>query len=74
MAQVEVKVKLDLPPGVELLGYDRSGDGHEPKEWRQCFGIAVSSGVGQLQNSLGYVAQAETSNGTSWSGSAARSR
>jgi hypothetical protein len=28
MAQVEVKVKLDLPPGVELLGYERSGDGH----------------------------------------------
>jgi transposase len=28
MAQVEVKVKLDLPPGVALLGYERSGDGH----------------------------------------------
>lgn len=28
MAQVEVKVTLDLPPGVELLGYERSGDGH----------------------------------------------
>jgi len=28
MAQVEVKVKLDLPPGVELLGYERCGDGH----------------------------------------------
>ncbi len=28
MAQVEVKVKLDLPPGVELLGYERSRDGH----------------------------------------------
>jgi transposase len=28
MAQVQVKVKLDLPPGVELLGYERSGDGH----------------------------------------------
>jgi transposase len=28
MAQIEVKVKLDLPPGVELLGYERSGDGH----------------------------------------------
>ena len=26
--QIEVKVKLDLPPGVELLGYERSGDGH----------------------------------------------
>ena len=24
----EVKVELDLPPGVELLGYERSGDGH----------------------------------------------
>ena len=28
MAQIEVKVKLDLPAGVELLGYERSGDGH----------------------------------------------
>jgi hypothetical protein len=28
MAQIEVKVKLDLPPGVELLGYERCGDGH----------------------------------------------
>ena len=28
MAQIEVKVKLDLPVGVELLGYDRCGDGH----------------------------------------------
>ena len=28
MAQIEVKVTLDLPPGVELLGYERSGDGH----------------------------------------------
>ncbi len=25
MAQIEVKVKLDLPPGVELLGYERCG-------------------------------------------------
>jgi len=28
MAQIEVKVKLDLPPGVELLGYERCGEGH----------------------------------------------
>ena len=28
MAQIEVKVKLDLPAGVELLGYERCGDGH----------------------------------------------
>ena len=28
MVQVEVKVKLDLPSGVELLGYERHGDGH----------------------------------------------
>jgi transposase len=28
MAQIEVKVKLDLPVGVELLGYQRCGDGH----------------------------------------------
>jgi transposase len=28
MVQIEVKVKLDLPPGVELLGYERCGDGH----------------------------------------------
>ena len=28
MAQVEIKVKLDLPAGVELLGYERAGDGH----------------------------------------------
>ena len=27
MAQIEVKVKLDLPPGVELLVYERCGDG-----------------------------------------------
>jgi hypothetical protein len=26
--EVNVKVKLDLPPGVELLGYERYGDGH----------------------------------------------
>ena len=26
MAQIEVKVKLDLPAGVELLGYERWGD------------------------------------------------
>ena len=26
MAQIEVKVKLDLPPGVELLGYERCGE------------------------------------------------
>ena len=26
MAQVEIKVKLDLPEDVELLGYDRVGD------------------------------------------------
>ncbi len=25
---VRVNVELDLPPGVELLGYERSGDGH----------------------------------------------
>jgi len=28
MAQIEVKVKVDLPPGVELLGDERCGDGH----------------------------------------------
>ena len=28
MAQTEVKVKLDLPAGVELLGYERCGEGH----------------------------------------------
>jgi transposase len=28
MAQVEVKVKLDMPPGVEVLGYERCGEGH----------------------------------------------
>ena len=28
MAQIEVKVKLDMPPGVEVLGYERCGDGH----------------------------------------------
>ena len=28
MAQIEVKVKLDLPPGVELLGYERCGEGY----------------------------------------------
>jgi transposase len=28
MAQIEVKVKLDLPAGVELLGYERCADGH----------------------------------------------
>ncbi len=28
MAQIEVKIKLDLPVGVELLGYERCGDGH----------------------------------------------
>ena len=26
--EVKVKVKLDLPAGVELLGYERYGDGH----------------------------------------------
>ena len=26
MAQIEVKVKLDLPAGVELLGYERCGE------------------------------------------------
>lgn len=28
MAQIEVEVKLDLPVGVELLGYERCADGH----------------------------------------------
>jgi transposase len=28
MAQIEVKIKLDLPVGMELLGYERCGDGH----------------------------------------------
>lgn len=28
MAQIDLKVKLDLPPGVELLGYERAGEGH----------------------------------------------
>jgi len=28
MAQIEVKVKLDMPPGVEVLGYERCGEGH----------------------------------------------
>ncbi len=28
MAQIEVKVKLDLPADVELLGYERCGEGH----------------------------------------------
>lgn len=28
MAQIEAKVKLDLPAGVELLSYERCGDGH----------------------------------------------
>ena len=28
MARIDVKVKLDLPAGVELLGYERCGDGH----------------------------------------------
>ena len=28
MAQIEVKVKLDLPAGVELFGYERCGEGH----------------------------------------------
>jgi transposase len=28
MAQIEVKIKLDLPAGVELLGYERCGEGH----------------------------------------------
>ena len=28
MAQIEVKVKLDLPQGVELLGYERCDEGH----------------------------------------------
>jgi len=28
MGQIVVKVKLDLPAGVELLGYERCGDGH----------------------------------------------
>lgn len=28
MGQIEVKVKLDMPAGVELLGYERCGDGH----------------------------------------------
>jgi len=28
MAQVEVEVKLDLAEGLELVGYERSGDGH----------------------------------------------
>ena len=28
MAQIEIKVKLDLPDGVELLGYERVGEGH----------------------------------------------
>ncbi|MHC4181165.1 MAG: hypothetical protein ACYSWU_27015 [Planctomycetota bacterium] len=28
MAQIEVKVKLELPAGVELLGYQRCGEGH----------------------------------------------
>jgi hypothetical protein len=27
MAQVEIKVKLDLPEDVELLGYERVGEG-----------------------------------------------
>jgi len=27
MARIKVKVKLDLPLGVELLVYERSGDG-----------------------------------------------
>ena len=28
MAQTEVRVKLDLPEGVELLGYERCGEGY----------------------------------------------
>jgi len=28
MARIDVKVRLDLPEGVELLGYERCGDGH----------------------------------------------
>ena len=28
MAQIDVKVTLALPVGVELLGYERCGDGH----------------------------------------------
>jgi len=28
MARIEVKIKLDLPPSVELLGYERCGEGH----------------------------------------------
>ncbi|OHB68936.1 MAG: hypothetical protein A2V70_09640 [Planctomycetes bacterium RBG_13_63_9] len=28
MAQIEVKVKLDFPAGVELLSYERCGEGH----------------------------------------------
>jgi transposase len=28
MARIEIKVKLDLPDGVELLGYERVGEGH----------------------------------------------
>ena len=35
MAQIEVKVKMDLPAGVELLSYERCGEGHgfEVKLW-----------------------------------------
>ena len=29
MAQIEVKMKLDMPPGVEVLGYERRGRGHQ---------------------------------------------
>ena len=36
MAQIEVKVKLDLPPGVELLGYERCGDGHYKSDFSLC--------------------------------------
>lgn len=28
MARIEIKVKLDLPDGLELLGYERVGEGH----------------------------------------------
>jgi len=45
MAQIEVKVQLDLPEGVELLGYERYGEGHGFALVEHARGRAVGPGI-----------------------------
>lgn len=50
---IEVKVKLDLPPGVELLGYERCGDGHgNEEEVAQRLGISAETVALIVENQL----------------------